>query len=134
MALMKSNREIHGAARKLFRSCLENGFMNEERVRRAVSAIVAAKSRHSMNLLKELERLVRMEIQKCTLQVESSVPLLENHLRDIQSKIQSQYAAPLTMNYQVNPALIGGLRIKIGSNVWDGSVTARLERLKVLTN
>ena len=32
-------------------------------------------------------------------------------------------------NYQINPALLGGLRIRVGNDVFDGSVQGRLDRL-----
>jgi F-type H+-transporting ATPase subunit delta len=35
----------------------------------------------------------------------------------------------LNINFVQNPALIGGLRIKVGSDVYDGSVQARLNKL-----
>jgi F-type H+-transporting ATPase subunit delta len=30
----------------------------------------------------------------------------------------------------VNPQLLGGMRIQVGSDVWDGTVRGRLERLQ----
>jgi F-type H+-transporting ATPase subunit delta len=33
------------------------------------------------------------------------------------------------ISFGQNPALIGGLRVKVGSDVYDGSVRAKLERL-----
>jgi F-type H+-transporting ATPase subunit delta len=36
----------------------------------------------------------------------------------------------LTTEFAVNPALLGGMRIRVGSDVWDSSVRNRLERLQ----
>ncbi len=47
-------------------------------------------------------------------------------LRDLRSK----YGDGLTTDFRVNPNLIGGLRIRVGSDVWDGSVRGRLDRLE----
>ena len=33
------------------------------------------------------------------------------------------------MTFDQNPALIGGLRVKVGSDVYDGSIQARLKAL-----
>jgi F-type H+-transporting ATPase subunit delta len=36
----------------------------------------------------------------------------------------------LNLSFHVNPALVGGLRVKVGSDVYDGSVAARLQKLE----
>jgi F-type H+-transporting ATPase subunit delta len=43
--------------------------------------------------------------------------------------LRGQYGGDVTTEYSVNPALIGGLRIQVGSNVVDASVRSRLDRL-----
>ncbi len=43
--------------------------------------------------------------------------------------LAKQYGADLVVEYQVNPALLGGLRIRVGNDVLDGSVQGRLDRL-----
>ncbi len=34
------------------------------------------------------------------------------------------------MEFKSNPGLLGGMRVRVGSDVWDGSVKNRLERLR----
>jgi len=36
----------------------------------------------------------------------------------------------LNLSFEVNPALVGGLRVRVGSDVYDGSVAARLRQLE----
>ena len=51
--------------------------------------------------------------------------------RDGTGKIRVlQQHGDITTDYRVTPDLIGGLRITLGSNVWDGSVKARLNALR----
>ncbi len=128
---MKINKEARRAARKLFKACFVNKRIEEQRIRSAVSAIATQKPRHYLEILTEIEKLASNEIQKFSLAIESATPLHENQLREIQSKIQARFPLLSTSSYRVNPKLIGGLRIKIGSNVWDGSVAARLQQLEV---
>jgi F-type H+-transporting ATPase subunit delta len=40
-----------------------------------------------------------------------------------------QYGPGLTTSFVENPELIGGMRIQVGCDVYDGSVRARLEAL-----
>jgi F-type H+-transporting ATPase subunit delta len=48
----------------------------------------------------------------------------------IKANLEKQYGAGLNIGFSVNPGLIGGLRIKVGSDVYDGSVAGRLAALK----
>jgi len=43
--------------------------------------------------------------------------------------LKAKYGSDLATDFKINPDLLGGLRIKIGSDVWDGSVRNRLTRL-----
>ncbi len=128
---MKIDKRTRSLARKLFRSSFVHGQINEDRIRAIASAIATKKPRYYLGILKEIEKLVRSEIQKFSLHIESSMPLGETRLRDIQSKVQSRFPASRSVSYGHNPVLIGGIRIKLGSNVWDGSIAARLEKLRI---
>ena len=41
-----------------------------------------------------------------------------------------KYGRTLELEFHLNPELLGGIRVRVGSDVWDGSVKARLEALK----
>ena len=61
--------------------------------------------------------------------VESAAPLDPQANNKIVNDLQKKHGSDLTTEFKVAPDLIGGLRIKIGSDVWDGSVRHRLDRL-----
>ncbi len=88
-----------------------------------------AKPRHYVDILKNYHRLIRLELDKRHAVIESATALSwdtsEHVLRDLRLK----YGEGLTTEFRVNPDLIGGLRIRVGSDVWDGSVRGRLDRL-----
>jgi F-type H+-transporting ATPase subunit delta len=44
--------------------------------------------------------------------------------------LKVRYGEDLTTEFRTNPELLGGLRIKIGDDVWDGSVRNRLSQLQ----
>jgi F-type H+-transporting ATPase subunit delta len=48
---------------------------------------------------------------------------------DLQASLSKKYGRTLNLEFQTRPDLLGGIRIKVGSDVWDGSVKARLEGL-----
>ncbi len=49
---------------------------------------------------------------------------------ELKASLSKKYGRPLTLDFSVSPELLGGIRVKVGSDVWDGSVKARLEALK----
>jgi F-type H+-transporting ATPase subunit delta len=127
---MKITKQSRREAKQLFRTCSVNGVLDENRARQAVDELLTVKPRGYVSILSHFERLVKLDIDRRTATVESAVPLAS----DIQSKVQSgltkQYGQGLTISFAQNPALIGGLRIKVGSDVYDGSVQARLNELQ----
>jgi len=50
--------------------------------------------------------------------------------RRIVAGLEHKYGAGLATDFVVNPALLGGVRVRVGSDVWDSSVRNRLERLQ----
>jgi F-type H+-transporting ATPase subunit delta len=54
-------------------------------------------------------------------------PDLQN---DITAQITARYGQGMNISFAQNPALIGGLRIQAGSDLYDGSVKTRLEKLE----
>ena len=45
------------------------------------------------------------------------------------SGLVAKYGDDLTFEYRVTPELLGGLKIRVGNDVFDGSVKGRLDRL-----
>jgi F-type H+-transporting ATPase subunit delta len=44
--------------------------------------------------------------------------------------LKTKYGSDLTTEFIVDPRLLGGMRVRVGSDVWDGTVRNRLERLE----
>jgi len=53
-----------------------------------------------------------------------------NERRSIASKLKKQHGADVTTDFRVTPDLIGGLRITLGSTVWDGTLKSRLDNFR----
>jgi len=127
---MKISKQARREAKQLFKSCLVNGLLDENRARQAVQQLLELKPRGYVAILSHFGRLVKLDVERRTAKIESAVPLSP----DIQSKVQAglarHYGQGLTISFAQNPALIGGLRIQVGSDVYDGSVQARLNALQ----
>ncbi|MFM8763527.1 MAG: F0F1 ATP synthase subunit delta, partial [Spartobacteria bacterium] len=79
--------------------------------------------------LKFITRLARLEVDRHHAVVDSASSLTEVQRGEISSSLAQKFGK-ITTEFRHSPSLIGGLRVKLGSNVWDGSIQSRLETLK----
>jgi F-type H+-transporting ATPase subunit delta len=126
---MKGKRKQRQAAKELFQLCLVEGRLDEGRARLVVERLVSSKRRGALQVLSSFQRLVRLDYGRRTAIVESATPLDQDVQTDIVSGLDRRYGSHLTTTFGQNPALIGGVRIKIGSDVYDGTIRARLAAL-----
>jgi len=126
---MKISKQALREARQLFRCCQVNGVLDEARVRRAVALLVEKKPRGYVEILSRLHRLVRLDVAARTATVEGAVEISPAQLAEVKNNLEKRYGAGLSVTPVVNPSLIGGLRIQVGSDLYDGSVKTRLDKL-----
>ena len=131
---MRLNKEARKVCRQLFRSSFTNGKLDAAKTSALVRSVIGAKPRYYIDILKSYQRLVRLEAEKSHAVIESAAPLTSQEKIKITADLAKRHGADLTSEFKSAPELIGGLRIKIGSDVWDGSVRHRLERLNQAFN
>ena len=126
---MKATKQARREAKQLFRLCLVNGLLEENRARQVVQQIVAARPRGYLATLSHFRRLVQLDSARHTAKVESALTLPADLQGSVQTGLERLYGPGLSTSFADNPALIGGMRIRVGSDVYDGSVQARLAAL-----
>ena len=127
---MKISKQSRREAKELFRSCSVNGLLDEARARQAVQRVLQVKPRGYLAILSHFERLLKLDLDRRTARIESAVPLSQELSAQTKAVLEKTYGPGLNISFGVNPALIGGVRIKVGSDVYDGSVQARLAALQ----
>ena len=127
---MKTTRRVKRAARELFRLCLVDGVFDDARARVVAGRLATSGQRGALPTLSNFQRLVRLDRDRHTARVESARPLDGPVRERIQTGLSKTYGPSLQTSFGENPALIGGVRIKVGSDVYDGSVRARLAELQ----
>jgi F-type H+-transporting ATPase subunit delta len=126
---MKITKQARRDAKQLFNTCKVGGLMDETRVRQVVGAVIAQKPRGYVGILSHFQRLVKLDIESRSASVESAVAVSDALMQSVKANLAQRYGAGLNVSFAVNPELIGGLRVKVGSDVFDGSVRARLNAL-----
>lgn len=127
---MKIGKQARRDAKDLFLACRRDGVLDETRVRQTVTQVLASKPRNYLATLTHFQRLVELDIQSRTVRIENAVPTSESLMADIKTSLTGRYGAGLDFQFFVDPTLIGGLRIRIGSDVFDGTVKSRLADLE----
>lgn len=127
---MKTNRQTRFTARKLFRFCLVNGQLDEARARDVARKIVESRHRGYIPLLWQFRRLVKLECDRHSAEIASAVPLQSDLREHITADLEHVYGLGLAIRFVEKPELIGGVRVLVGSDVYDDSVRYRLGLLK----
>ncbi len=127
---MKITKQERRDAKELFHSCRVNGVLDEGRVRQVVTKVIAAKPRGYVAILSQFQRLVKLDLDRRTALIESAIPLGEPQQAAIKASLTQRYGAGLVYSFAQNASLLGGLRVQVGSDVFDGSVKARLAGLE----
>jgi ATP synthase F1 delta subunit len=101
---------------------------------RFVNFLELLAERHRMPALfrirREFEALWAEEHQLLPVTVTSAVELDEGLVDDIGKRIQEQTGRKVELSSNVDPDVLGGLMVRVGNMVLDGTVRNRLERLR----
>ena len=127
---MKISKKARREAKELFRCCGANGLLDETLTRQAVEYVLEFKPRGYLAILSHFQRLVKLALEQRSAHIESPVPLTPELQIQVRSDLARAYGPGLEVSFTQNPALLGGLRIKVGSDVYDGSIQARLTVLQ----
>ena len=126
---MKISRVAATTARRLFGLCQSGDRLDDSKLRLVVARLIESQPRDYRAVLAALQRLTRLDHERRKVTVESAVELDEPTRQRVVAGLAKQYGSELVVEYQTNPSLLGGLRIRAGNDVLDGSVQGRLDRL-----
>ena len=127
---MKINKEIRQLAREMLRASFTDGQLDHGKIASLVQSLITKRPRHFMDVLQYFKRLLRLEIEKRHARIEGATQLAPEAAVDIVARLTRKYGEDLTTEFVVDPTLLGGVRVRVGSDVWDGTLRNRLERLQ----
>lgn len=127
---MKINKEIRQLSKELLRASFTDGQLDSGRIASLVKSLIEKKPRNYSKVLDAYKRLLRLEVEKRTATIESATELEADARTEMERTLKGKYGNDLATRFVVKPELLGGLRVRVGSDVWDSSVRNRLERLQ----
>jgi len=125
-----TTKQIQRIAKRLFRWCLVNGELDEERVRRVVRAVLESRRRGYLPVLLSFHRLIQLEIAQHTAAVETPFVLPADLRSRTERTLQTQYGLRTIMKFIHRPELIGGMRVQVGCDVYDSTIKSKLDLLE----
>jgi F-type H+-transporting ATPase subunit delta len=127
---MKINKEIRQLSREMLRASFTDSHLDPARISSVVDMVATRKPRNYIDVLKNYKRLLRLEVEKRQARIETASEMDPVAQSEVVANLKKRYGNDLAPEFVVNPELLGGMRIRVGSDVWDGTVRNRLERLQ----
>ena len=127
---MKINKKIRRLSREMLRASFTDWQLDPGRIASLIESLIARKPRNYIAVLKNYRRLLRLEVEKRRARVETASELDSETGSKLVTNLKKKYGNDLATEFTVNPKLLGGMRIQVGNDVWDGTVRGRLERLQ----
>jgi len=128
---MAADKQTKLLAKQLFKLSLVNGAVSPEQVTGVLGWVEKHSPRRALALLKVYQHLIATELAKSEARVEHAGPVTAATLEAIAAAMTRKYRRPVTTTARPNPALLAGLRIRVGSDVYESSVAGQLASLSV---
>ncbi len=82
--------------------------------------------------LKEMEKIHLDKLNVLQGIVKTTVPLEENEYNSLVEKLERKYNKEIILKKEIDPEILGGIYVRIGNDVIDGTVKTRLDNLEKL--
>jgi F-type H+-transporting ATPase subunit delta len=127
--MASSSKQIQQLARQFFKLSIVNGEVSGERVAGILQYIEKHRPANSVAVLKAYQRLISSEIARTEARIEHAGPADASLLAQIATAMTNKYSRRITSVARRNDALLAGLRVRVGDDVYESSVAGQLATL-----
>jgi F-type H+-transporting ATPase subunit delta len=113
----------------LLRSLIE-GKVDPITAKLAEALIAYPRGRRAVEGFEELADLAAKRRERSVAHVTTVAPLTEQQQERLTATLQRIYSRPIALHLEVDPSILGGLVVKVGDEVIDGSAAGRLDALR----
>ncbi len=118
-------------ARQLFKLSFDaSGSLSSERVTGVLGYVEKTKPANVIDVLKAYQRLIAREVARSQAIVEHAGNVNEAALQSIAAAMSKKYGRPVTTKAKANPALLAGLRVHVGDDVYEATIAGQLSALR----
>jgi F-type H+-transporting ATPase subunit delta len=126
---MTKTRKAQRDAKRLFRLCVVDGVLDDGRALDVVSRVLESRRAGDLAALAHFRRLIRLDLARRTARVESAATLSDVERTMIATGLAQTHGPGLATSFAEDPELIGGVRIRVGGEIYDGSIRGQLAAL-----
>jgi F-type H+-transporting ATPase subunit delta len=126
---MKRDKKITQLAKKLVELSKDNGVVTEAKVGEVLAGLKQVKHRDHLTVLKAFLSYLRREVALQTAVVSTPASLSADAIKDIEAYFTNIYGRSISAVTQQDTSLIAGVRVRVGDDVYDASISGRLQRL-----
>ncbi len=128
---MRADPKTRELVKRLVALSLENGKPSTERVNAVLSSLRGSQHGSRLRLILKLyEHYMREEIRRGQAVIEHAGAISTDAVKRLTDSFTRRYSRPIEAKLQPNPALLAGVRVTIGDDVWDMSAAGRLAQLQ----
>jgi len=127
--MASAKKQIQTLARQLFKLSFDQGALSGERVGGVLAYVEKTRPAHTTAVLKAYQRLVATEVARGQAVVEHAGSVSDATLVTIAAAMTKKYSRPVTSVAKRNDALLAGLRVRVGDDVYESSVAGQLATL-----
>ncbi len=127
--MASGKKQIQQLARQFFKMSVVDGALSADRVAGVLQYVEKHRPANSLAVLKAYQRLVAAEFARGQAVVEHAGSVSASVLANIAAAMTKKYQRPVVSVAQPNPALLAGLRVRVGDDVYESSVAGQLATL-----
>lgn len=124
-------KQIQLLARQLFKLSIVDGVVSPDRVAGVLQYVEKHAPAHSVLALKAYRRLIATELAKSEAMIEHAGTVAAPALNAIAATMTKKYGRTITPATCANPKLLAGLRVRVGDDVYESSVSSQLATLSL---
>ena len=83
------------------------------------------------DMIRDFTRLLAQHSGEVSGEVVSAQALSDKQLTDLKAQLKKAVGSEVRLNTRVDPSLLGGMTVKVGSRMVDGSLRTKLQNLKI---
>jgi F-type H+-transporting ATPase subunit delta len=127
--MASGKKQVQLLARQFFKLSIVDGALSNDRVAGVLEYIEKTRPANTLAVLKAYQRLIAAEFARGQAVVEHAGSLNAGTLEAIAAAMTRKYSRRVTAVAQPNPALLAGLRVRVGDDTYESSVAGQLATL-----
>lgn len=127
--MASAKKQTQQLAKQFYKLSFADGALSSDRVAGVLAYIEKHRPAHTTAVLQAYQRLIAAEVARGQAVVEHAGPANQASLDAIASALSKKYGRTVTASSKRNDALLAGLRVRVGDDVYESSVAGQLAAL-----